>query len=508
MMVIDLPDATFGGGSTMEVQRGKSGSEAEPGRAVRDTGTSPATQPLAAAALPVEVQPALGPGSLLDHRYELGLVIGSGGMSTVHRAYDRRTGHEVAVKISRPAAELADADGRTRREVDILSKLDDPGLVAVLDAGMGEGATPPYLVTEFVDGLTLAQWIRRSTLTESQTARLGAAMCRTLAYVHARGIVHCDIKPANILISGDTEDDLVAPKLADFGIATAGNGTRLTTNGATVGSANYLSPEQVRGQRITAATDIYALGLVLIEALTGALAYPGTGVTVAMARLNRSAIVPQDASRGLRAVLAQMTARDPLDRPNAGHAASIFEEIAAGSLADEILMLGRPMTETDEPTAATTRRAPRRRLIFAAAAVVVLAGCAALTATLTSTGSTSPRSAPEAAPPAAAPGQPTPSPAEPTHAGPLKVRPAARHEPAPTRTPAQIAALGELHVQPASTRQSNGSPKPHPKNKHTQPKRAHGKDTHGKRASSTHAHGKNSRPNRAHGKHAHGKDRA
>ena len=106
-----------------------------------------------------------------------------------------------------------------------------PGLVAVLDAGMSKGATPPYLVTEFVDGPTLAQWIRRSPLTESQTARLGAAMCRTLAYIHARGIVHCDIKPANILISGDTEDDLVAPKLADFGIATAGNGTRLTTNG-------------------------------------------------------------------------------------------------------------------------------------------------------------------------------------------------------------------------------------------------------------------------------------
>ena len=79
----------------------------------------------------------------------------------------------------------------------------------------------------------------------------------------------------------DSEDDLVAPKLADFGIATAGNSTRSTTNGATMGSANYLSPEQVRGERITAATDIYSLGLVLIEALTGALAYPGTGVTAA-----------------------------------------------------------------------------------------------------------------------------------------------------------------------------------------------------------------------------------
>ena len=111
-------------------------------------------------------------------------------------------------------------------------------------------------------------------MTEPQTVRLGAAMCRTLAYIHARGIVHCDVKPANILISGSSEGDLVAPKLADFGIATAGNSTRATTNGATIGTANYLSPEQVRGDRITAATDIYSLGLVLIEAFTGALAYP------------------------------------------------------------------------------------------------------------------------------------------------------------------------------------------------------------------------------------------
>jgi eukaryotic-like serine/threonine-protein kinase len=498
MMVTDLPDATFGGGSTMEVSRGKSGSAAHPGRAARGAAASLATQPLAAAALPVEAEPALGPGTLLDDRYELGRVIGSGGMSTVHCAYDRNTGHEVAVKISRPAAELADADGRTRSEVDILSGLNDPGLVAVLDAGLGEGTTPPYLVTEFVNGPTLAQWIRRSTLTESQTARLGAAMCRTLAYVHTRGIVHCDIKPANILISGNTEDDLVAPKLADFGIATASAGTRRTSNGATVGSANYLSPEQVRGDRITAATDIYALGLVLIEAFTGALAYPGTGVTAAMARLSRSAIIPHDASSGLRAVLAEMTARDPLDRPTAGRAADIFEGIAAGSLADEILMLGRPVTAAAGPTVVSTRHAPRRRVIFAAAAAVILAGCAALTATLTSTGSTSPRPMPQAAPQTAPPSRATPSPAEATPVRPVTVRPALRHNPAPAQTPAQVAALGVLHVQPVSTRQSNVSPKPHPKQKNTHPKRA-GRDAHSKPAHNKHAQGKPSRPNRAHG---------
>jgi eukaryotic-like serine/threonine-protein kinase len=488
----------------MEVRSGTSSSEANPVRASSDEAASLATQPTAAAELlPVDAQPVPGPGTVLNDRYELGRVIGCGGMSTVHRAYDRRTGREVAVKISRPAAETVDADGRTRREVDLLSALDNPGLVAVLDAGGDDRGTPAYLVTEFVDGPTLAQWIRRSTLTESQTARLGAAMCRTLAYVHARGIVHCDVKPANILISGRSEGDLVAPKLADFGIATAGNSSRMTTNGATMGTANYLSPEQVRGDRITAATDIYSLGLVLIEALTGALAYPGTGVTAARARLNRSAIIPHDAGSGLRTLLAEMTARDPLDRPGAIRAAGILEEIAAGfdgSLTDEILMLGRSPAQPDEPP--LVRTPPRRRIIFAAAAAVVLAGCAALTASLSSTGYRPPKPMPQAAPQAAAPSQPTPSPAEPTPASPLMVPPALQHKPAPTPAPGQITALGVLHAQHANTGHRNGSPQHHHKNKPTHPKRAHGKSAHGKSAHGKSAHGKS-----AHGKSAHGKSK-
>ena len=147
-----------------------------------------------------------------------------------------------------------------------------------------------------------------------------------------------------------------------------------------------------------------------------------------------------------------------------------------GSLTDEILMLGRPETEADEPTVVPAVHAARRRIIFAAAAAVVLAGCATLAGSLTSTGSTSPRPVPQAAPQAAAPNQPTPAPApaKPAHAGSPKIRPAPRHKPAPTRPPVQVAAPGVLHGQPVTTRHTNTPPKQQPAAIDTHPNRAGG----------------------------------
>jgi hypothetical protein len=145
-----------------------------------------------------------------------------------------------------------------------------------------------------------------------------------------------------------------------------------------------------------------------------------------------------------------------------------------GSLTDEILMLGRPEPEADEPTVVPARHGARRRIIFAAAAAVALAGCATLTASLTSTGSTSPRPVPQAAPHAAAPNQPTPAPARPAQAGPLKIRPAPRHNSAPTRPPVQIAAPGVPHGQPVTTRHTSTAPKQQPTTTDTHPNRAGG----------------------------------
>jgi eukaryotic-like serine/threonine-protein kinase len=339
-------------------------------------------------------------GDRLNDRYELNEAIGRGGMSTVYRARDNRTGRDVAVKLFRPGTDLLDADERYRREVELLSDLDAPGLIAILDADIGDSATSSgvrYLVTELVDGCTLAERIRQSALPERQVARLGAALSRTLEYIHDRGIVHRDVKPPNILIPGSTEADLATPKLVDFGIAVTAHCARLTTDGATVGTANYLSPEQVRGDPVTSASDVYSLGLVLIEALTGALAYPGTGVDAALARLHRSPDIPGTVSRRLRAVLEDMTAPDPRDRPDAKHVAARLDDLTqpdpAGSLTGEILSLGQPVIgATKRRPAATGGEVPsrRRRVLVSAIAALSLAGSVALVGAITAAGPPAP----------------------------------------------------------------------------------------------------------------------
>jgi len=344
------------------------------------------------------------PGRVLGGRYELGEILGRGGMSVVHRGFDRRTGRDVAVKVFQRGVDLFHEDLRYRREILLLSGLNDPGLVTVFDADLGEAAegeanepdATPYLVTELVDGQTLSQRIRQSTLTEAEAARLGAALCRTLGYVHDHGIVHRDVKPANILLWSGAQDPLAMPKLVDFGIAVVDDETRLTSHDVTVGTANYLSPEQVRGEPVTSASDIYSLGLVLIEALTGEPAYTGTGIEVAMARLNRAPAIPETVSPGLRAALSAMTAQRPADRPDARRVAGGLSGLVPAASADALSTAVLPIISHHRPPAAG-RKAPapgnRRRRTIAAAGVLVAAAIAALV-TIAATGSPSPRKPP------------------------------------------------------------------------------------------------------------------
>jgi serine/threonine protein kinase len=275
---------------------------------------------------------------LLDDRYRLGPPIGRGGMATVHAAMDIRLRRRVAVKLFHPGVDEVTL-ARLGAEARLLAGLSHPGLPRVFDACVtGER---PYLVLELVSGATLRELINKGRLEPRLVARLGARLAGTLEYVHSRQIVHRDIKPSNVLVDGAGDG-----YLADFGIARTVGTARLTRTGQCVGTAAYLAPEQVSGAEIGPAADIYSLGLVLLECLTGRPEYTGTEVEAAVARLTRSPQVPTWLPPALRRTLIDMTAREPGDRPDAATCAQRFDEALAGSCA----AIAPP---TDLPTART-----------------------------------------------------------------------------------------------------------------------------------------------------------
>jgi eukaryotic-like serine/threonine-protein kinase len=247
-------------------------------------------------------------------RYALGSVLGAGSSAVVHRARDLQRGVEVAVKCFRPGASEYDLR-QQHQEMALLAHLDHPGLVRLHDGGSVDGC--PFVVTDLVEGPTLAERIATGPpLAPGPVRRLGAHLAEALAYVHAAGIVHRDVKPANVLLGGGR------PRLADFGIARALDATGATADGCVVGTAAYLAPEQVRGEVVASAADVYALGLVLLEALTGRREFPGLAVESATARLHRSPAVPADLPGGLGPVLTAMTQDDPRHRPTAAAVAA------------------------------------------------------------------------------------------------------------------------------------------------------------------------------------------
>jgi tRNA A-37 threonylcarbamoyl transferase component Bud32 len=280
-------------------------------------------------------------------RYEFLEHIGSGGMADVYRARDNELGRHVAVKLFRDADETVADRQRREREINLLSGLTHVGLVPVHDAGrlMHAGVERRYLVMELVEGLSLAHRIRNGPLKPRQVADVGAQVADVLSYVHAHGVIHRDIKPENILV-GETPTFgyTLITRLADFGVAQFVDGTRLTGHGTIMGTAAYISPEQARGEDVTAATDIYSLGLVLLEALKGEREYSGTPIEAALARLHRSPEIPEDLSPEWRALLAAMTADDPAVRPNAHDVASTMRDIIRSMIVETHARKGRVPT--------------------------------------------------------------------------------------------------------------------------------------------------------------------
>ncbi len=226
---------------------------------------------------PAHAAPA---GEVVLGRYRLVRRIGAGGMGVVYLAEDRQLEREVAVK--RIAIEL-DPDGRGEREAIAAARLSHPGIVALYESGRDDDAV--YLVSELVRGRTLAEMIREGDLSDRDVVEIGVTLCDALEHAHARGVVHRDVKPSNVICPESPEQGGGVAKLTDFGIALMADGDVLTRTGNVMGTLAYMAPEQARGQVATGAADVYALGVVLFEGLAGVNPIRGGNLAATMQRV-------------------------------------------------------------------------------------------------------------------------------------------------------------------------------------------------------------------------------
>ncbi len=255
---------------------------------------------------------------LLLGRYRPLERIGRGGSATVFRGVDETLGRPVAIKLfhAGTARELE----RHGDELRALAGLAHHGIVGVIDAGvdLSQQEDPrPFLVMEYVSGMTLQDAAQAHRLSTRAIGELGFEVAETLAYIHAHGVVHRDVTPTNImLVDYGTPSLRRRARLTDFGIAVIGGSTPGDSDVA-VGTAAYLSPEQATGQSVGTPTDIYSLGLVLLELFTGRREFPGPFRESMATRLERDPVVGRGVPRAWRPLLRDMTARQPARRPDA-----------------------------------------------------------------------------------------------------------------------------------------------------------------------------------------------
>ena len=332
-------------------------------------------------------------GSMLGGRYRLIELLGQGGMATIYRAHDAQLERNVAVKVLRPEyGSDPDFFARFRQEAQSAASLNHPAVVAVHD--YGTDAAGPFIVMELVDGEDLGTIVRRAgALPPRQAARLTAGIARAIGAAHASGFVHRDIKPSNVLV---TRQGRV--KVTDFGIARAISEAALTLPGTTLGSVHYFSPEQARGETATPASDIYSLGIVLYELLTGRRPWEGdSAAAIATARLTGPVPSATSVRAGippiLEAIARKAMATNPDDRfASADAMADALERFlsegaaqAAGTDAAGAGMTAGSAPPASEDTVATASprgpeggvgRAPRGGLRAARAPISESAGAA------------------------------------------------------------------------------------------------------------------------------------
>jgi serine/threonine-protein kinase len=306
-------------------------------------------------------------------------------MATVYLARDGELGRRVAVKIlAESLAANAAFRKRLLREARLAARLSHPNVVSVYDVGETEDGRP-YVVMECVEGVTLADLLReRGRLEADEAAGLAVQACRGLAHAHAAGLVHRDVKPQNLLRRDDG-----TLKVADFGIARAAELTALTQAGTVLGTAAYLSPEQAAGEEVTAATDLYALGAVLYELLTGRPPYVADSLVDLAAQQVEAAIPPvtelaPGVPRHVEDAVMRSLARNPAYRPQ-----------SAEELAREL-----EPSSSEPPTVplATPSRRPSRRRLWLALGAVLAAAAVALAVALATGGGGSPAPKPSAPP--------------------------------------------------------------------------------------------------------------
>lgn len=291
-------------------------------------------------------------GRALNGRYELGEILGVGGMATVYRGHDHQLGRPVAVKVLNGG--LADDPRFAERfgqEAQHAARLAHPRIVTVFDSGVDQGS--PYIVMELVNGRPLSQLVAETTwLPVERAVGIAAAVCEALEVAHAAGLVHRDIKPGNIMITHDG-----GVKVVDFGIARASSsaGAQLTQAAAVLGTAAYLSPEQATASPLDGRSDLYAVGCVLTEMLTGATPFTADSpVGIAFQHVTEQPAPPSYRRPGLPpaldAVVLRLLAKNPVERP-ADAAAARAELLAA-------VPVFTPSDRTSELLAATRAMPP------------------------------------------------------------------------------------------------------------------------------------------------------
>ncbi|HEY8624932.1 MAG TPA: protein kinase [Solirubrobacteraceae bacterium] len=320
-------------------------------------------------------------GTTLSGRYRLEARIGAGGMSTVYRATDEVLERQVAVKLmNREVATDSDQLERFRREARAVAQLSHPHIVGVIDAGEDEGR--PYIVLEYVEGETLKERIRRlGRLPIPEAVAYAIEITRALGAAHARHIVHRDVKPQNVLL-----DEEGSAKVTDFGIARTLDEEGLTVDGRVLGTTDYVSPEQALGQPVTGQSDLYSLGVVLYEMLTGEVPFKGENqVAVAMKHVREQIPDVQtrrpEISAALAAVVETATAKRQDDRyGNDAELISDLEDVLAietaraGSATGEVTSVLRTLPS------GTRRRIPfrlRHPAVMIIALLLIVAGLVA-----------------------------------------------------------------------------------------------------------------------------------